>query len=214
MTADPQLIDAQVADDIRAEFPELSLACTYVDAQDRRSPAEVRERLRLAADRFTGAKAVVMRQQPIPAAYRVFFRHVGIDPDERRTPIEAIAVERMRAGGFPSRGIVADAVLLATLDTSVPVQAFDADRLEGALRLRTGLPGESVGDMPLRGGEIVIADERRPVAVLFGDGDRSGEVSKSTRRVALVAIGVAGVPRVSVEEALWTAVDTLAQGAL
>jgi DNA/RNA-binding domain of Phe-tRNA-synthetase-like protein len=212
MSAEPQVVDAFVADDIRAEFPELSLACTYVDAEDRKSRHEVRERLQLAADRFTGAKAVVMRQQPIPAAYRVFFRHVGIDPDERRTPIEAIAVERMRAGGFPSRGLIADALLLATLDTSVPVQAFDADRLEGSLRLRTGRDEEFVGDVPLRGGEIVIADERRPVAVLFGDCDRAKEVGRSTRRVALAAVGVAGVPRVSVEEALWTAVDTLSQG--
>ena len=37
-----------------------------------------------------------MRQEPVPWAYRVFFRQVGIDPDERRTPIEEIALERLQ----------------------------------------------------------------------------------------------------------------------
>ena len=67
-----------------------------------------------------------MRQEPVPWAYRVFFRHVGIDPDERRTPIEEIALERLQHGGFESRGLVDDALLIATLETGVPVVAFDA----------------------------------------------------------------------------------------
>ena len=27
-----------------------------------------------------------MRQQPIPWAYRVFYRHIGLDPDEHAHP--------------------------------------------------------------------------------------------------------------------------------
>jgi DNA/RNA-binding domain of Phe-tRNA-synthetase-like protein len=154
-----------------------------------------------------------MRQQPIPAAYRVFFRHIGIDPDEQRTPIEAIAVERMRAGGFRSQGLVDDAVLLATLETGVPVQAFDAGAIEGRLGLRLSQPGEELDELhPLPGGRVTIADERRPLALLFGDVAGGAEVGRRTRRVALAAISVKGVPAVSVEEALWTAVDTLSDG--
>ena len=74
----------------------------------------------MLADRYTGGKVVRMRQEPIPWAYRVFFRQVGIDPDSDRTPVEAIALERMRAGGFKSENIVDDALLLATLETGVP----------------------------------------------------------------------------------------------
>ena len=172
----------------------------------------MRERLRDASNRFTGGKAITMRQQPIPWAYRVFFRHIGIDPDEQRTPIEAIAVERMRAGGFRSAGIVEDAVLLATLETGVPVQAFDADALEGRVGLRLSRDGEELGRYrPIAGNRVVIADDQRPLAVLFGDTAEAGAVSRSTQRVLLAAIRVAGVPAVSVEEALWTAVDTLAE---
>jgi DNA/RNA-binding domain of Phe-tRNA-synthetase-like protein len=198
-----------VAPEVAEEFPELALVYTFCDATPGRSPAAVRERLREASDRFTGAKAVALRQQPVPAAYRVFFRHIGIDPDEQRTPVEAIALERMRAGGFVSRGAIEDALLLATLETGVPVQAFDADAIGERLGLRPSAPGERLDELrPLRAGSLTIADERRPLAVLFGDVAADAAVSRRTRRVALAAIRVKGVPAVSVEEALWTAVDT------
>jgi DNA/RNA-binding domain of Phe-tRNA-synthetase-like protein len=207
---EPDLTRGFVQPDLAAEFPELALAYTAVDGSPRRSPEEVRERLRDASNRFTGGKAVQMRQQPIPWAYRVFFRHIGIDPDEQRTPIEAIAVERMQAGGFRSGGLVADALLLATLETSVPVLAYDAADVEGAVGLRLARNGEQLAEYrPLAPGQIVIADEQRPLGVLFGDAADHGQVRRSTRRVVLVAIQVAGVPSVSVEEALWTAAETL-----
>jgi DNA/RNA-binding domain of Phe-tRNA-synthetase-like protein len=207
---EPDLTRGFVQPDLAAEFPDLALAYTAVDGSPRRSPEEVRERLRDASNRFTGGKAVQMRQQPIPWAYRVFFRHIGIDPDEQRTPIEAIAVERMQAGGFRSGGLVADALLLATLETSVPVLAYDAADVEGAVGLRLARNGEQLAEYrPLAPGQIVIADEQRPLGVLFGDAADHGQVRRSTRRVVLAAIQVAGVPSVSVEEALWTAAETL-----
>ena len=63
---------------------------------------EVKERLRILSDRFSGAQAINLRHQPIPWAYRVFYRHIGLDPDEQRTPVEELALERMRAGAASS----------------------------------------------------------------------------------------------------------------
>jgi DNA/RNA-binding domain of Phe-tRNA-synthetase-like protein len=214
MIDEPQLTTGFAAPELAAEFPDLRLVYTVVDGVPHRSPHEVRERLRDASNRFTGAKAVALRQQPIPWAYRVFFRHIGIDPDEQRTPIEAIAVERMQSGGFRSHGVVEDALLLGTLETGVPVLAFDAAALEGRLGLRLAADGEQLGEFrPLTAGQIVIADARRPVGVLFGDMAPDAAVARSSRRIVLAAIGVAGVPPVSVEEALWTAAETVVRSA-
>jgi DNA/RNA-binding domain of Phe-tRNA-synthetase-like protein len=185
---------------------------TEVPVRPGRSPAPVRARLRGASDRFTGPKAVALRQQPIPWAYRVFFRHVGIDPDERRTPIEAIALERMRAGGFLSRNLVDDALLLATLETGVPVLAFDAAAVDGALGLRVTSGGETLGALPLAGGRVVVADSSKPLAVLFGDTAEGCAVQWSSERMVLAAVRVKGVPEVSVEEALWVAAETVSEG--
>lgn len=199
---------------LRAEFPELALVYCEVPVRPGRSPQPVRARLRLASDRFTGAKAVALRQQPIPWAYRVFFRHVGIDPDERRTPIEAIALERMRAGGFVSRNLVDDALLLATLETGVPVLAFDSAAVEGALGLRVSGGGELLGGegLPVATGQVVVADSRRALAVLFGEIADGCAVQRSSERMLLAGVQVKGVPEVSVEEALWVAAETASVG--
>jgi DNA/RNA-binding domain of Phe-tRNA-synthetase-like protein len=204
-----------VGDELAAEFPELGLVHATLSARSGRSPDAVKERLRAMSDRFTGPKAVQVRQQPVPWAYRVFFRQIGIDPDQRHTPAEAVALERMRAGAFASQNLLDDALLIATVETGVPLLAYDAARIDGAPGLRLALAGERLGadGRELRGGEIVVADEARPVAVLFGDTAERCGVHPDTESVLLAAVQVKGVPDVSVEEALWIAAETLAGGA-
>jgi DNA/RNA-binding domain of Phe-tRNA-synthetase-like protein len=139
----------------------------------------------------------------------VFFRQVGIDPDERRTPVEALALERMRAGGFKTQNLLDDAITIATMETGVPVVAFDADRIEGDLELRLSHDGELMGpaERPLSAKQIVIADGERAVAVLFADLDPQRGVTPRTERMLLCGVQVAGVPDIAVEEALWIAAE-------
>src|SRR5436190_20523743 len=116
----------------------------------------------------------------------------------------------MRAGGFKSRNIVDDALLIATLETSVPVYAFDTAKV-GEVGLRLSAPGESLGGeggLPLSRGQVLIADEARSLAVLFGALAAGCSVGASTDEALLAAVQVRGVPDVSVEECLWTAADT------
>lgn len=215
MTAEPDLRRGWVGEELAAEFPELELLQTSVAARPGRSPEAVRERLRRMSDRFTGPKAVQVRQQPVPWAYRVFFRQIGIDPDEQRTPAEAVALERMRAGTFASRNLLDDALVIATVETGVPLLAYDGARVTGALGLRLARDGERLGGdgRGLRAGQIVVADELQPLAVLFGDSAERRGVHPDTRVIVLAAVRVKGVPEVSVEEALWIAVETLSEPA-
>ena len=55
----------------------------------------------------------------------------------------------------------------------------------------------------------MIADDVRPLALLFGAMASGRGVSPSTAHTALVVIGVAGVPEIAVEEALWIAAEIL-----
>jgi hypothetical protein len=55
----------------------------------------------------------------------------------------------------------------------------------------------------------VIADEKRPVALLFGATAAGRGVHPSTARITLAALAVKGVPEISVEEALWVARSAL-----
>lgn len=200
-----------VAPHLAAEFPGLGIAWVEVDARPSRSPEPVRRRLRVLSDRIYGAQAIRMREQPIPWAYRVFFRQIGLDPDRVRTPIEQLVFDRLRDGAFQSHGLPADAVNIAIVETGVALRAFDADRLEGRLCIRDSGPGESLPGRPgeLAQGTLILADERRPVALLFGgDGEGYGVESRS-RRLAVAAVQVNGVPQIAVAEALWMAGATL-----
>ena len=137
-----------------------------------------------------------MRSRPVPWAYRVLYRHLGIDPDVTRTPVEELVVERLL-----TRRLLAARACRRTRSRSprsrpaCPVYAVDADTLAGALVLA-----------PDAGGRLVLAD---------GAGHRRGAVrdagagaparAASTRALALVAVQAPGVDDIFVEEAVWTA---------
>jgi DNA/RNA-binding domain of Phe-tRNA-synthetase-like protein len=193
------------------EFPGLSIVSTALETTTGRSPEALKEQLRLLSDRIAGAQAIQLRQKPIPWAYRVFFRHIGLDPDTIRTPIEQLIFERMHDGRFKSRNRVDDALTIAMVEVGVALRAFDADRAEGRLGLRLSAEGEGFEGRvsPLPEGTIVIADEKRPLGILFDKTAEGRGVKRGTSRVLLVAISVRGVPDIAIEEALWVAGSAL-----
>jgi DNA/RNA-binding domain of Phe-tRNA-synthetase-like protein len=210
---EPATSHGWVAPHLSAEFPGLGVA--WCDAECRastRSPEAVRERLRTLSDRFYGSHAVLLRERPIPSAYRIFFRHIGLDPDRVRSPVEGLALDRLKEGAFVARGLPADALTIAIVETGVALRAFDADRVEGPLCIHDTAPGERIvdGGDELPQGTLVLADERGPLEPLFGGGEGgAGGVSEGTRQVRLAAVQVGGVPQISVDEALWIAVSAL-----
>jgi len=173
------------------------------------SPPDVESRLREASSRIRGGRAIAMRREPVPAAYRVFFLQIGMDPDVERTPIEAAVTERMLRGGFPTGGLLDDVLLMALLDTGVAVWALAADALDGPLGIRTSREGEPLGHGPhaplLADGRLVVADASSALALLFGDVADSHAPRARSRELVLFAIQVSGVPTLYVEEALWSA---------
>jgi len=213
---EPPLEEGWVERELALEYPELRIASVTAPVPVRHSPPALRERLRLLADRFHGARALTMRREPVPAAYRAFFRHIGLDPDVQRTPVEAAALDRLVQGGFVSRGPLEDALLVAVVETGVPVWALDDERLDGPLGLRGARDGERVGEgeyaADLPPGRVVVADAAGPVAVLFGDLAPSRCPSRDTTRLRLFAVAVPGVPALHVEEALFGCADALSDG--
>ncbi|MGO9499178.1 MAG: hypothetical protein ACLQA5_21070 [Solirubrobacteraceae bacterium] len=202
---------------LREEFPGLRLAWTAVDERVRGSSREVGRRLRDLSDRYRGAGVVAMRTRPIPHAYRTFFRQVGLDPDATRIPSEAAAVGRLLKGAFEARDTVADALLIALVETGVPVWALDARVVDcDSLGIRTSVSGDRVGGPDggtlLSEGQLVVADLVRIHATLFGEPAPGNAPGPQTRRIVLFAVGVDGVPAIHVEEALWVAVDVIEKG--
>ena len=204
-------VDAEVAD----EFPELRLFELAVDARPGRTPRSVQERLRYLSSRFRGPQAVAQRQQPVPWAYRVFYRHVGLDPDADRTPAEAAMLDRLMHGGFKSDNLLDDALLVALVETGVPIWALDAAKVDGTLGVRVAEEGEHLGRAeaapPVPAGRLVVADARSPLAVLFGELAPGHGVTGDTASMRLFSVQVAGVPAIHVEEALFQCSEILVE---
>ena len=204
------LVDGWVEPELAEEFPELSLVYAEIGVRPTKSPREVKQRLRMLADRYTGGKVVHMRQDPVPWAYRVFSRQVGIDPDQDRTPVEAVALRRLKHGGLHSENLVDDALTIAIAETGVPLMALDAERVQGELGLRLARAREKLSALrPLSARQLVVADRERPVAVVLGEVGEGAGVTPKTERMILCALGVKGVPRIALEEAVWSAAETL-----
>ena len=206
---DPALEQGWVEDELAGELPGLGLWSTRVEARSGRTPRSVRDRLRVMAGRITGGHVVHMRQDPVPWAYRVLWRKVGLDPDVDRPPAERIAVERLRAGTIASQNLLDDALVIATLETGVPVMAFDSERVGAELGLRTTRRGESLGERALTSRQIVVADAAHVLATLDGQVSPERGVTGATTGMVLAALSAKGVPLIAVEEALWTVVETL-----
>jgi hypothetical protein len=208
------------AREVEEELPGLGLLSIEVQvarqgALTGDSPRDIHARLRELSNRYRGAAAIGVRREPIPGAYRIFYRHIGLDPDVMRTPIEAAVLERMLRGGFLSGGLLADILLIALIDTGVPVFALDAASVDGPLGIRSSGEGERLGRSPdapeLPAARLVIADASSPLAILFGELAPGHEPQADSPRLALFAVQVAGVPRLYAEEALWTCRCSLEQ---
>lgn len=200
-----------VAPHIASEFPGLGISWVEVDAKPGRSPEPVRRRLRILSDRTNGSQAIRLRERPIPWSYRVFFRQIGLDPDRTRTPVEQLTLDRLHDGGFRSHGLPADALDIAIVETGVALRAFDAEKIEGKLCIRDSAPGEALPGHPgeMAKGTLTIADDSQPIGLLFGPAGEGFGVERDSRRIAVAAVQVKGVPQIAVEEALWMAASIL-----
>jgi DNA/RNA-binding domain of Phe-tRNA-synthetase-like protein len=218
MTQELEMVPGWCAREIEQELQGLRLLTAQVRVGRSESltgvtPPDVEHRLKELSNRFRGATAVAVRREPLPSAYRVFFRQIGLDPEVVRTPLEAAVLERMIKGGFLARALLADVLLVALLDTGVPVWALDAASVDGPLGIRTSEEGERFGRDPqaaeLPAGRLVVADATAPLAVLFGELASGHEPKPRSESLALFAVQVAGVPRLYAEEALWTCCSAL-----
>ena len=189
---------------VAAEFPGLRLRWVTVRARPGPSPPALRAQLRDLSNRYRGGGVVAMRTKPIPQAFRAFFRQIGLDPDVRRIPSEEVAVARLVQGGLHSVDLVADACLVALVETGVPVWALDADRVDDAgLGIRVAAEGSLIvgdgdGMTCCALFERPAARMRRRVAHPAGHAVRGGRRRRPgdpRRGGAVVRGGPAGAPR-------------------
>ncbi|MDD4567527.1 phenylalanyl-tRNA synthetase subunit beta [Methanoculleus chikugoensis] len=199
----------QIHKEILAAFPGLSVAEGDVGplSIQEKSPALNAlsdEVVRLVRERYTLEQ---VKDEPLFRAYRDFFWRVGVDPTKTRPASEAL-VRRILAGKtLPAINTAVDAYNLASIRTGIPIAAFDADTLGGALAMRFAEEGEEflgigmAAPVMLHKNQVILTDEDAIVAVYpYRDSDAT-KITLATTMVHIVACGVPGVEREKVHSA-------------
>ncbi|MEM2290012.1 MAG: phenylalanine--tRNA ligase beta subunit-related protein, partial [Candidatus Hadarchaeales archaeon] len=155
----------------------------------RRVEAEIRGRLTLEQ----------VKDHPVFRAYRDFYWRLGIDPTKDRPAGEALVRRILSGRPLPTINTAVDCYNLASAETGVAMGAYDASKLSGELVLRKAKPGEEflgIGfteAVRLRGGEPVISDGQRLIAVYpYRDSDIT-KITLETTSILLLSCGVPGL---------------------
>ena len=198
-----------IASEVAEAFPDLKVLARKIygvtverqNAELERFKAEV---VSWVKKRF---KLETLKDEPIFRAYREFFWRIGVDPTKHRPASEALIRRILSGKTIPTINTVVDAYNLASIQTGVALAVFDLDKLKGSLQMRFAKPGEAflgIGmEKPLRleGGEIVVSDEEKLVAVYpYRDAD-SSKVTLQTENLLILVCGVPGIPQGKLLEA-------------
>ncbi|RLI08116.1 hypothetical protein DRO24_01800 [Candidatus Bathyarchaeota archaeon] len=140
-----------------------------------------------------------LRRHPIIRAYRDFFWRLGLDPTKTRPAAEALLRRVLHGRGLPRINTAVDAYNIASLETFIALAAFDGSRVVGEPYMREAEPGEEflgIGmERPrvLKGGEPVIADDEKLLALYpYRDAD-SSKITLETVEILLLVCGVPGI---------------------
>jgi DNA/RNA-binding domain of Phe-tRNA-synthetase-like protein len=141
-----------------------------------------------------------LKDQPVFRSYRDFFWRVGVDPTKTRPAAEALIRRVLGGRTIPRINTAVDAYNLASMTTCVALAAFDLDRIDGDITMRFADGGEAFHGIGmdkstvLAGGEVVMADSSRLIAVYpYRDADYS-KIDLQTKAMMLISCGVPGVP--------------------
>jgi DNA/RNA-binding domain of Phe-tRNA-synthetase-like protein len=185
---------------VAREFPALRLRYTVVEAGPEIPSKALRDRLKDLSTRFSGRHSMELPTKPIPAAYRIFMRQVGLDPDIHLSPVESYFSDRILRGGFLNYNSVADALTIAIVESHVALTVVDADLIELPLGIRP-VRLEDESDLAL--GTLCIADAKGVISSLLAAPEVSNELNPHTKRTVFMAIGVEGVADWRLDDALW-----------
>jgi len=140
-----------------------------------------------------------LRRHPIIRAYRDFFWRLGLDPTKTRPAAEALLRRVLHGRDLPRINTAVDAYNIASFETLIALAAFDGDRVVGEPYMREAEAGEEFLGIGmgrpriLKGGEPVIADDEKLLALYpYRDAD-SSKVTLQTTEILLLVCGVPGI---------------------
>jgi DNA/RNA-binding domain of Phe-tRNA-synthetase-like protein len=200
---------------LKTRFPDLNILTFHIEGVHVRKRDDELEKFKMEVTRQIRDDYSLdsVKDHPTFRAYRDFFWSIKIDPTKIRPAAEAL-IRRILAGKtLPRINTLVDVYNLASIKSRIALATFDADQVKGELLMRFAEEGEQfygIGmDKPLilKGGEIVVSDEEKLVAVYpYRDAD-STKVTEKTENITVVVCGVPGIPKRDLENAFQVTVE-------
>jgi DNA/RNA-binding domain of Phe-tRNA-synthetase-like protein len=206
-------IDAE----LKTRFPDLNVLTLHINGvQIQKKSTELEEfKVQVTEQVRNEYDLETVKDHPTFRAYRDFFWSIKIDPTKIRPAAEAL-IRRILAGKkLPCINTLVDSYNLASIKTRIAIATFDSDRLKGNLLMRFGKEDEQfigIGmekPLILRGGEIVVSDEEKLVAIYpYRDADNT-KVTEETKNIMMVICGVPRIPPQELENASQAALENV-----
>jgi len=118
------------------------------------------------------------------------YKRVGLDPTKTRPSSEALLRRVRRGDALPRVNNLVDIVNWCSLESRLPFGLYDADRIDGLVRLRRGRPDEQYRgirkDVVHVEGRLVLADDQGPFGNPTSDSARTMVTLETTRALIVV----------------------------
>jgi len=196
--------------DVKTAFPDLTVLVTQIgNVNVQMVDSRLEEFKKLITEETQQLyTAETIKDRLVLRAYRDFFWRIKVDPTKVRPAAEALIRRIVVGKPLPRINTLVDAYNLASVKTEVAVAAFDADKLRGDLTMRFAAKDErflGIGmDKPLQlqGGEIVIQDTEKLVAVYPYRDAEDSKITETTKNVTLLFCGVPGIAEDKLADAM------------
>lgn len=203
--------------ELKTCFPDLTVLTLHINGVNIQKKIPELEKFKVEVTRqvINQYTLETVKNHPTFRAYRDFFWSIKIDPTKIRPAAEAL-IRRILAGKkLPCINTLVDAYNLASITGRIALATFDADRLHGDLLMRFAEEDEQfVGigmqkPLVLKGGEILVSDEKKLVAIYpYRDADNT-KVTEKTENIMMLVCGVPGIPKQDLENASQLALNNI-----
>ena len=201
--------------EIKTRFPELNTITFDIDGLTVKKKDAALEKFKLLIMKEIRNQYTLdsIKDHPTFRAYRSFFWKIGIDPTKIRPAAEALTRRILAGKTFPCINTLVDVYNLSSVKSRIALATFDSDKLEGGLLMRFSEAGEyflGIGmkkPFILKGGEIVVSDQEKLVAIYpYRDSDNT-KVTEKTVNASIVVCGVPNITDEILENALRITLD-------
>jgi DNA/RNA-binding domain of Phe-tRNA-synthetase-like protein len=131
----------------------------------------------------------------VTEAVRAMYRRLGIDPTKTRPSSEAL-LRRVRKGDdLPRVNSLVDVINWCSAESGVPFGLYDLHRIEGAVAVRLGAPGEEYPgirkDVVHLAGRLTLADAAGPFGNPTSDSARTMITTATTAALVVIFVSAA-----------------------